>query len=280
MVFDNRPVLVPLDGSSNAETAIAPALHLARKLGAPVHFIHVIDPDVFEGKVDLEQARQTFAGYAREVAEREGADAVPHEVVVVTGNPAREVLDASERAQAVVLASHGRGGIKAAVFGSVADKIIRGARVPTFVIPLGAETTPGAGPVLVGLDGSPTAERGLAAAREIARILGVGVALVRAYSIPPPVGVEFVAYPVDLTASLREATELYLKEVAQESEEVYAVMAPPVDAIDDAAARTNASLVVLTSHGKGFAQRIALGSVTDRAVHTIKRPLLIVPITG
>jgi nucleotide-binding universal stress UspA family protein len=278
MVFDTRPILVPLDGSSNAENAIAPALYLARKFGAPVRFIHVIDPDVFEGDVDVEAARRTFAGYAAEVAEREGADGVSHDIVVTTGHAARGVIEASREAQAVVLASHGRGGVGAAVFGSVADKIVRGAERPTFVIPIGAEATIGSGPIAVALDGSEKAEAGLAAARELASVLGLKVALVRGYSIPPPVGIEFVAYPVDLSASMKDATEAYLKQVAQPGEDLYAVMAPPVDAIEEAANRCGAGLVVMTSHGKGFAQRIALGSVTDRAMHRLKRPMLIVPV--
>jgi nucleotide-binding universal stress UspA family protein len=280
MPFDRRPILVPLDGSHNAEAAAAPAFALARKLGAPVRFIHAIDPDVFEGQVDVEKARETFRGYAREMAERNRVGSVPYEIVVLSGHAAQGILDSSAAAQAVVIASHGRSGLHATLFGSVADKIVRGAKVPTLVIPLGCEIEPGSGPVLVGLDGSGTAEAGLATARELARVLGVKVALVRAFSIPPPVGVEFVAYPVDLGTSLREATEAYLKETAEPGEDVYAVMAPPVDAIDQAAEACNASVVVMTSHGKGFAQRIALGSVTDRAMHTLKRPLLVVPVTG
>ncbi len=279
MVFDSRPILVPMDGSSNAETAVAPALFLARKLGAPVHFIHVVDPDVFEGDIDIESARATFADYARERASVEVGDDVAHEVIVVAGSAANEVIDHSESAQAVVLASHGRGGLSAALFGSVADKIVRGAKVPTLVIPIECKAALGSGPVLIGVDGSEKAETGLSVGRALAERIGAKVARVRAYSIPPPVGVEFVAYPVDLSASMKDATEEYLKSTALPGEELFAVMAPPVDAIAEAADRIDAGLVVLTSHGKGFARRIAMGSVTDRAVHTLKRPILVVPVS-
>jgi nucleotide-binding universal stress UspA family protein len=276
MVFDTRPILVPLDGSSNAEIAIAPALQLARRLGASVQFVHAVDPSVFEGDIDVEHARQTFEGYARQAIADRGGE--PGSVTVVSGNAARAVLAESAKAQALVLATHGRGGIKASLIGSVADKIIRGARVPAFVIPSGSTVQPGDGPVLVALDGSPEAERGLAAGREVAKLFGAGVALVRAYSIPPPVGVEFVAYPVDLSESLKEGAESYLKGVAAAGEQTFAIMLPAADAIDEAAESCGASLVVVTSHGKGFAQRLALGSVTDRVVHTCKRPILVVPI--
>jgi nucleotide-binding universal stress UspA family protein len=277
MNFDTRPLLVPLDGSSNAETAIAPAAQLARKLGAPLRFFHAIDPDIFESGVDLESARATFASYVEDVVERDAAG-IAHDVVIVSGNPSKAAIEASRSAQAVVLATHGRGGILKSVVGSVADKIVRGAVVPTLVIPLGSECHVGDGPILVALDGSETAEHGLALARDLADRIGAKVVLMRAYSIPPPVGVEFVAYPVDLTASMKEATELYLKEAAQPGEEMYAIMAPAVDGIEDVADRTGASLVVMTSSGKGLAARLTLGSVTDRAMHSVKLPLLVVPI--
>jgi nucleotide-binding universal stress UspA family protein len=276
MIFDTRPLLVPLDGSSNAETAIEPAAQLARKLNAPIRFFHAIDEDIFEGKVDIEEARSSFAAYVDSTVERH-ARGIAHDVVIVAGNPAKAAIEASHTAQAVVIATHGRGGILKAMVGSIADKIVRGAVVPTFVIPMGSECRIGDGPVLVALDGSKTAEVGLAAARELAALLGVKVVLTRAYSIPPPVGVEFVAYPVDLTASMKEATELYLKEAATGGETVYAVMAPPVDGIEDVADRSGASLVVMTSSGKGLAARLTLGSVTDRAMHSLKLPLLVVP---
>ena len=45
----------------------------------------------------------------------------------------------------------------------------------------------------------------------------------------------------------------------------------------DAAEQHNAGLIVLTSTGKGLAKRVALGSTTDRVVHSTKRSVLVVP---
>lgn len=280
MPLDSRPIVVPLDGSANAEGAIAPALKLARISGAPVNLVHVIDPDTLRAAVKLDDAAEAFKRYAAEVVEREGGSDVKTPCTVVAGNAAEAVLDAAESAQMVVIASHGRSGLHASLIGSVADKIVRGATVPTLVIPLGMVIGLGAGPVLIALDGSPTAEAGLGIGRDIAAAFGQSVALVRAYSIPPPVGVEFVAYPVDLTESLKEGTEEYLASVAKPGEDRYAIMAPSVDAVQDAAERSRASLVVMTTRGKGLARRIALGSTTDRAMHVLKRPLLVVPVKG
>ena len=54
--------------------------------------------------------------------------------------------------------------------------------------------------------------------------------------------------------------------------------AAPAAAIEEAANKYDAGLIVLSSSGKGLARRIALGSTTDRVMHSVQRPLLIVPI--
>jgi nucleotide-binding universal stress UspA family protein len=271
-----RPIVVPLDGSKNAETALPAAAALARSYGAPLVFLHVLDPDV-EHDADLDRSRQVFEEYTAGLAKMHGLADHPHESRVVKGSAANLVIDETTNARLIVLASHGRGGMQASFIGSVADKIVRGAKAPVLVIPLGSKQKLDGAPIVVALDGSTVAEEGLAMAREIAGLTKAKVVLCRAYSIPPPAGIEFVAYPVDLTTTLKEAAEEYLAKAAQPGEQTIALMAPPVQAITEAADHVNAGLVVMTAHGKGFAQRIALGSVTDRAMHSIRRPLLIVP---
>lgn len=269
-----EPILVPLDGSKNSEVALAAAVLLAKAYSAPLRLIHVIDPEAIEQPVELDRAREIFRDY---VATLMKDPAVAFDTKVVGGSPAREVLDFARAARMVVLSSHGRGGVKAAMLGSVADKIVRGANVPTLVVPLEGPAI-GSGPVVVGVDGSDAAEQGLAAARDLAAHLNVKLALVRAYSVPPPAGIEFVAYPVDLTTSLKEAAEDYVTKIAGPGEQAFTALASPVDAIVDVATSLNAGLVVMTSHGKGFAHRVALGSNTDRAMHSLHRPLLVVPV--
>ncbi|MCA9854405.1 MAG: universal stress protein, partial [Dehalococcoidia bacterium] len=43
------------------------------------------------------------------------------------------------------------------------------------------------------------------------------------------------------------------------------------------AAQVDSGLVVMASSGKGLAERIALGSTTGRVMHSLHRPLLIIP---
>lgn len=275
--FASTSFLVPLDGSSAAEHALPWARALAAAYASRLVLMHVVD-DREAGRDAAVKARDVFVGYAAEVAAREQIPLGEGSIETGFGPAAPAVLAASEQAGLVVLASHGRGGFQAAFLGSVADKIVRGARVPTLVVPgTGPVRGPGEGPIVVPLDGSPEGERALAVARDVAEKLGREIVLLRAYSVPPPAGAEFAYYPADWATQLEEAAAAYLAEVAKSTEKPFVVHGPAAQAVVDLAESMDASLVVMASGGKGLARRIALGSTTDRVLHSLHRPLLILP---
>lgn len=277
--MDNGAILVPLDGSTAAEQALPAAKAIAAARGAQLRLVHVVDErEGARSASDLARARGLFAAYASDVAKRNGITLAEGATDVLLGSPAERILEAGQQASMIVIASHGRGGFHATFIGSVADKVVRGARVPVLVVP-GRVGDPavGSGPVLVALDGSEEAERALPAGRELAAKLGVGVVLVRAWSLPPPAGVEFGYYPADFAETLAEAAETYLKETARPGEQALVVSGQSAAGVVDAAREVNAGMVVMASGGKGLARRIALGSTTDRVLHTLQRALLIIP---
>ncbi len=273
---ESKPILVPLDGSHIAEYALPAAAWYSRVTGAPLKFIHVLDEDT--KPEERQRAAANFEKYAAGVASSHGLGKV--ECQVLAGSAAEQVLSASIGASAIVLASHGRGGFKAMVVGSVADKIVRGSQVPVLIEP-GTDKPSGAPgaprPILVGLDGSEEAERGLAAARHIAEKDGAPVVIVRSYMIPPPVGIEFATYPADLASTMEEAARAYLSEKAKPGEKTVLMQGDATTAIQQSAEEVNAGLIVLTSSGKGLTKRIALGSTTDRVIHGTDRPVLVIP---
>jgi nucleotide-binding universal stress UspA family protein len=277
-VFESGTIVVPLDGSDLAETALPLAVGLARLFAAPIRFIHILDEDIpLETPSQLTDASATFGEYVDGLMKKQDAGDLPREVHVKKGPAARSILDAASDARMIVLASRGRGGLRG-VLGSIADRVVRGATVPVLVVPTEGHAPLAGGTIVVGLDGSTVAEKGLQAARDMGKKLGGRVVLVRAYSLPPMATTEFVAPPVDLITPLQEGAEAYLLEAAKPDEHSYALFGTAVDAIDRVSRQENAVLVVMTSHGKGFARRITLGSQTDRAMHTLHRPLLVVPI--
>lgn len=278
MTENARTIVVPLDGSALAEAAVPVAAWLAQATGAGVRFVHVIDDDrLADTPQEVTLARDRFATYSKGLGELSGIPTSTTEVL--SGDAADQLLRAAEGASFVVIATHGRGGFRASLVGSVADKVVRGAKAPVFLVP-GAPSigVPAKGkPFVVGLDGSPEAERSLALARELATATGAKLALVRAFSIPPPVGIEFSYYPPDIITSLQDAATEYMRAVIQPGESERVVQGDAATVIQDAAKELDAGLVVLTSGGKGLAKRLAFGSVTDRVMHAIDRTLLIVP---
>jgi len=272
---ENGPILIPLDGSSLAEYALVDAAWLKQVTGLPVRLIHVIEHD--GTPEERQHAAEKFREYATAQAEKHGLGEVTCDVVV--GPPAKEILQAAETASYVVIATHGRGGFKAMVLGSVADKVIRGSKVPVLAEPgTEAPEPPGNGrPILVALDGSEDAEKGLALARELAAKAELPLVLLRAYSVPPPAGIEFSYYPADLSATLEAAAREYLQATAKPGERTVLVQGDAATAILEVAEQEKASLIVMTSTGKGLLKRLALGSTTDRVVHGTHRPVLVVP---
>ena len=79
--------------------------------------------------------------------------------------------------------------------------------------------------------------------------------------------------------SLEDAAKEYLHSAATQGEEVLLMQGESASAIIEAAEQNDAGLIVLTSAGKGLTKRIALGSTTDRVIHSTGRPVLVIPRT-
>jgi nucleotide-binding universal stress UspA family protein len=62
------------------------------------------------------------------------------EAVVTRQNPVRSILDSADHLEnpMVVMATHGRRGLRRLLFGSVADQVIRNSQVPTLLVKRGA----------------------------------------------------------------------------------------------------------------------------------------------
>lgn len=136
-----RSVLIPLDASGFGKEIVECAVRLAGVEGVTYHLVHVIQkiPVVLSAAsldhdVELYQARRTLAqdfldGVASGLRAR-GATVTAE--VRASNAVAKELLTMVEEGDydLIAMATHGRGGIGRMVIGSVADKILRGTRVP------------------------------------------------------------------------------------------------------------------------------------------------------
>jgi nucleotide-binding universal stress UspA family protein len=136
-------VVVALDGSTLAEQALEPALDLTRLLECPCTLLRVIaprnvQPDPLGGYVKLlpDELEAEAWDYLAKLAEPLLASGVEVQTrVVAAGHAAPAIL---EEAQAlggavIALATHGRGGLRRMLLGSVADQVVRAAACPVLV---------------------------------------------------------------------------------------------------------------------------------------------------
>lgn len=271
-------VLVPLDGSKNAENALPGAAMLSRVFDLALEVVHVLDPA--HDSATLEAESRAFDAYGRRLADDYALDPDRCRFQVFRGAAAETILGLAAGAIWIAMSTHGRGGFRAMFIGSVADKVVRGTPVPMLLVPGVGRPPETPSRVLVALDGSAEAERALEPARRIGRQFGAHLTLLRAYSLIPPVAAGWEAgYPSEVLEIAASDASTYLARVSLAGEETVAVRGDPTRAITTTAAEIGADLVVLTASGKGLAGRLALGSTTDRVMHTLHRPLIIMPPT-
>ena len=139
--------------------------------------------------------------------------------------------------------------------------------------------------VIVPLDGSELSEQSLPYAELIARSLGVPIELVQAYDILPTslLGARSRQGVVStLEEGARSRALVSMESQRRRLEEnghavsTVAQRGPAADVIVAVASAEPTALVVMSTHGRGGISRWVMGSVTDKALHTIPNPMLIV----
>lgn len=138
--------------------------------------------------------------------------------------------------------------------------------------------------VIVPLDGSELAEQAIPYARLVAGGLSIPIELVEAFDvIPPAVHSQGSMYALDkMLDEARQRSRRYLGGFEQAlraegySASSGALPGAPHQAIADQASADPDALIVMSTHGRGGLTRWALGSVTDKVLHTVPNPMLIV----
>ena len=143
-------ILVPTDGSKAAQKAARYAVDLAKQLKASVIVLSVIDQrslisqtilagetarHVIEPIEDyLRKAAERYAGEIKKLCEKNG---VQSKTVITTGHPVEEIVKEAKKSKAdlIVMGSHGRSALAAAVLGSVAFGVIHNdTKIPALVV--------------------------------------------------------------------------------------------------------------------------------------------------
>jgi len=140
-----QKILVPVDFSEASEHAATYAAGLARRLGANVHLIHVVESSPlarrpYDYEPDTPVVRERLYQEARarliSLAARVGSGARRISIEVRRGEVLKNVCAAEidYGADLVIMSTHGRSGWSHLLLGSVAEQVIRSARCPVLIV--------------------------------------------------------------------------------------------------------------------------------------------------
>jgi nucleotide-binding universal stress UspA family protein len=304
-----RKMLVLLDGSELSEVVFPFAKELAARLNLDVTMLQVYG-DIGRNfvpvhKAYIERAAETIRSQIADVQKKLGIPSKERQAKVrgelADGHYADEILSYAENndIDLILMASHGRSGIRRWRMGSVADKVLRAAKVPVLFIRAGAEgTTPydewPTRAIVVPLDGSERAESVLPHVIALAKqrtIEPIAVNLIRicdppvapSYYSPELSGVplnwgEFMEQEI---ARCKQNASDYLGNIAKQLEDQGIKAEPTVlvgqaaDEIIEYVSKDPYSIVVMATHGRTGLRRLVFGSVTESVLQAVSNPILL-----
>jgi nucleotide-binding universal stress UspA family protein len=294
-----QTIVVPLDFSTASLRALEFALPLAKRFGARVEVVHV-----YEGAHQFSSVATSPVLWSEEEAKRYLADEVEltfgtrprrEDCHLRVGKPEQEIVAVAEelKADLIVIATHGRGGLKHLMLGNTTEKVIRQATCPVLVV---REATRGPiqtavegivlQKILVPVDFSDCAKEGARYASVFAT--GVGANLLLLHIVRPPDYMVMEGTTADpnwpqlLETSLLEAEDkldqmvnfLPLLGISAETQVEVGV---PVDKLIEASAWPDIDLVITSTHGYSGLRHALLGSVAEQIARQANCPVLVVP---
>ena len=154
-MFDN--ILVPLDGSELSERALPMAQNLAQSFDATIHLIHVVSREnayaaargaesVLVAEMEIDAVRRLNEDrlnrgtkYVDQVGSQLSSTGVKvdSQNAVKEGDAAQNIVDhvKDHHIDLVVMSTHGHGGVRRLLMGSVTDRVIRSCVTPVLVVP-------------------------------------------------------------------------------------------------------------------------------------------------
>ena len=285
-------LLVPVDGSAQAEQPLALALAIARAAQSDLHLVWVRPPEAQRRtEAGRPSTRMSYLETLTEVVtDRLGAPVCRH---VLAGRPADSILKQAIEADIdlILMASRGHGALWRLGIGSTTDSVLRNSPVPVLVMRAPDEDEPDlARPVrldeiVIALDGSDAAESVLGPALELARLMHSGITLLRIVETPV-LPLDHGTFGIDLT---RESVAVevriahaYLDHVAGRLRAGGLAVNTAVRDASTACAgierfvrEADADLVALGTRGMGGARHILRGGTVSRLLHDGPVPVLV-----
>jgi nucleotide-binding universal stress UspA family protein len=287
-------ILIPLDGSNNAEMVIPFAEELASKTRVEINLVGV-------SQLMPENIGNLYTNYLNKIKEEmqthiktmEPAAEVTVSGDVLKGEPATEILRfAHENGTDLILMASSGGSVRGPwLVGNVAAKVLRAAHTPLFLVRTPANITYWdqrrlIRRILVPLDGSTT---GSSAVPFIEVLAGICEAELVLFHVLQPTAMvsashqPAVEHPVLIADESRKSDVVdYLEGICMRLNRMglktstAVEVGLPAQRIIDYAKDNEIDLVAMSSHGRTGVERWVFGSVTDKVLHAGDTAVLVV----
>ena len=255
-------LLVATDGSEASRNAVAVGLELAKVCSSKLEVIAVavvLTNLEYDGALpwvidDAEKEMQKKLEAVKDMIKEEGVDC---EIIVHRGeDPYVKIVDEAvkNKADMVIIGTHGRTGVKRFVMGSVAGNVIGHAPCNVLVVPPGVKIDYGT--ILTATDGSKHGDAAVLEATAIAKRCESSLIILSVASLD-----EEIASAEDI---MKRALGVAEKEGVKT--EGMTLRGKAAEAIVEVAGQKHAGLIVMGSHGRTGLMNLLMGSVTEHVL--------------
>jgi len=130
-----KRIVIPVDNSEASKNAVKRGAFLAKLLGVNAKVVSVNDTHQFMASVILEdklkKEAEAFLDNFKIIGQEVGVDI---ETVLITGNPAEEIVKFAKEDDLIIMANHGRKGIDRFMLGSVSEEVVRNAPCSVLIV--------------------------------------------------------------------------------------------------------------------------------------------------
>jgi nucleotide-binding universal stress UspA family protein len=297
-----KHILVPLDGSNLAESALPAAAYLAGRLHSRVTLLHVIEvnaPKEIHGEkhlTDPDEARRYLLELARSHFQH-GIKVETHVHKEKVQNVAKSIISHSRDEFApdlIVLSAHGHGGLRDLFMGNIAQQVLTSGRVPILLIDVpesGCKDCFEIKTILLPIDGNPQHELAFSNGMQLAKACQAGVVLITVIptltSLKGEKAATSIFLPGAVNLALEQAEEeasSYVEDHLQQLEKAgvsatsVIVRGDPASQIANAAKTADVDLIILGTHTKSGSDAFWSASVASKISKLSQKPILFVPV--
>ena len=275
-------ILVPTDFSPLSRLALDHGLAFARKFRARLMLLHVVElgdtvtlPET--ARSEQEQARRMLSA----LIEPEDQTGLDIRTIVKSGKVADEILSTGdeERADLIVLGTHGRGPIAHLLLGSVTQTVLQSVDVPVLTV-THVRRAPAFRRILFATDFSELSKEGSRYALQLAETTSASLIAVHAVVVGVEGGAEAGVYLSDSRMNESRAALEEFKATAGRGRiaiETVVSEGAAADVILKSAENKSADLIVITVRNTDSTKRTPLGPAAERIIREARVPVLAIP---